>query len=110
MSSNTVQYSPEIFPEIFDTKRVSQDIKSNNEYGKKLIECCKASDMRILNGRVFQDKGVGKLTRIETTGCSVVDYVVCDAGVGKNIIDFKVGEKKPESDHCPLNCPTQAQP
>jgi exonuclease III len=90
------------FPDHFNIERVSQDMKTVNEYGKKLIEMCKACNMRILNGRSFQDKVVGKLTRVETTGCSVVDYLVCDAYVAEKITAFKVEEKMPESDHCAL--------
>jgi hypothetical protein len=89
------------FPEYLSFRRMSQDMKSN-EYGKKLLDFCKACSLRILNGRAFQDKGIGMLTRIETTGCSVVDYLLCDAFVAERICDFKVDDKIPESDHCAL--------
>jgi hypothetical protein len=97
-----VEQEYELFPQSFNCQRMSQDTKGINEHGKKLIELCKASGLRMLNGRVFKDKNIGKYTRVETTGCSVVDYVVCDAHASNCIVDFEVGPKMPESDHCPL--------
>jgi hypothetical protein len=96
------EFGHDSFPEYMKAPRVSQDMTRSNEYGTKLLEFCKGSSMRILNGRAFNDKNVGKFTRIESTGCSVIDYVICDVQASKIINDFKVDTKTPESDHCPL--------
>ena len=72
-----------------------------NRYGNYLIALCKACDMRIVNGRVHDDKE-GRLTRVATTGKSVVDYILVDSEMAKLVSFFKVGHSYPESDHRPL--------
>ena len=56
--------------------RVSQD-KVVNEHGNYLLNFCKASGLRIINGRIGNDGGIGKFTCVTENGCSVVDYVLC---------------------------------
>ena len=55
--------------------RVSQD-KVTNEYGNYLLNFCKASGLRIMNGRLGSNDGSGKFTCVTENGCSVVDYVL----------------------------------
>ncbi|KAK3082441.1 hypothetical protein FSP39_009605 [Pinctada imbricata] len=55
-------------------ERISMD-KSVNEYGRNLLELCKANRLRILNGRTIGDT-IGKFTCYQWNGCSVVDYCI----------------------------------
>lgn len=48
-----------------------------NNHGKQLINICKSSDMRILNGRTKGDS-FGRATYHGNNGISVVDYIICD--------------------------------
>ena len=81
--------------------RVSRD-KCVNSYGRELLALCKSSDLIILNGRFDQDKHIGSYTRVDTTGNSVVDYLITPISNINVVNSFKVGEKFPESEHLPL--------
>lgn len=59
----------------YNIPRYSQDNKPVNDYGHKLLQLC--IWLRIANGRIGDDKGVGKFTCVKHNGSSVVDYVVC---------------------------------
>ena len=82
-------------------KRRSLDTKPMNAYGHCMLNLCKTSNMFILNGRSCESD-VGYHTRIETTGCSLVDYLVTTPRAHEKIKYFAVGPKFPESDHLPL--------
>ena len=82
-------------------KRISKDT-CVNEYGKKLLDFCKATDIRIANGRMFNDKNIGEFTRSENNCDSIVDYVLCDVESYSSFIDFYVDTSKIESDHFPV--------
>ena len=56
----------------------------------------------IANGRVGADKGIGANTHIDTTGKSVVDYVITIPQVLSLISKFSIQSKLPESDHLPM--------
>ena len=56
--------------------RFSQDKRNVDNYGKLLLELCKASGMLILNGRLGDAKGIGRCTRLGDNSSSVVDYVI----------------------------------
>ena len=79
-------------------KRVSQDSKVN-EYGRKLINLCISTGLRIVNGRLHEDKDMGKYTYIKKRGCSVVDYVIGSSDLFKYIHNFKVNDHTSFSDH-----------
>ena len=82
--------------------RFSQD-KMVNGYGRKLIELCKNSGMRIVNGRTLGDLN-GKFTCFEYGGSSVVDYCITHHSFVDNMVYFKVGELLGHlSDHCPIS-------
>ena len=83
-------------------KRYSHDKSITNSHGKMLIELWKSTGMLIVNGRIGNDKGIGASTRVDTTGSSVVDYVIVTPRLFKEIIGFTIGPKFPESDHLPL--------
>ena len=77
----------------------SEDKGRVNKHGAQLIELCKTIGLLILNGRVGNDKGIGELTRVDTTGCSTVDYMICNPELFDVIKDFTNLPKVPESDH-----------
>ena len=54
----------------------SMDSGPPNKRGKQLLDFCHACGLIILNGQVHEDKGTGKFTRTDTTGNSVVDYLI----------------------------------
>ena len=83
-------------------KRYSLDRRPPNRHGSRLIELCKTSNMFILNGRRDCDYGVGKYTRVDVTGSSVIDYVLCTTKMHERITEFQIGNKMPESDHNPV--------
>ena len=66
---------PDDYEEDIVLRRVSQD-KILNENDTYLLDFCKLTGMRIMNGRVGEDAVVGKYTCVKENGCSVVDYVL----------------------------------
>jgi hypothetical protein len=72
-----------------------------NKYGKNVIELCKCAGIQMLNGRIPNDE-IGNLTRIGTTGNSLIDYALSDIKMSIYIHQFNVIEQMPESDHCPI--------
>ena len=84
--------------------RKSKDTRVT-EYGRKLLDLCKTTGVRILNGRVGDDTGVGKFTFHCSRGSSLVDYIMCSVGFMVNIIDFKIIDVVQQiSDHNMLTC------
>jgi hypothetical protein len=59
--------------------RINKD-SVKNHYGSRLLDLCKGNDLFIINGRIGNDKGIGKLT---CKNSSVVDYVI--SSVDKSI-------------------------
>ena len=47
-----------------------------NRFGDYLLDVFKSTNIRNVNGRLFQDKGVGKLTCFTHNGESTVDYLL----------------------------------
>ena len=90
------------FPKELNCIRVSKDQGPINNFGKKLLDMCKMCNVRILNGRAFEDKGRGNFTRMESNGCSVIDYAIVDPETYNLIKNFKISPRLPESDHCPV--------
>ena len=88
------------FPTVFCKTRCSQD-KCLNNYGKNLLDVCIQCDVRIVNGRGFNDTN-GAFTYFDKKGCSVVDYILVDSVLATKIINFEVGKFVPESDHRPV--------
>ena len=82
--------------------RFSED-RVCNEYGLGLLDLCKSSGLRILNGRVGKDKHVGRFTCVKGNGRSVVDYVLCKPELFGIISDFVVDEPNIISDHCMIH-------
>ena len=70
------------------------------ESGKRLIEICITSELRILNGRTLGDM-FGRFTCHKPWGQSAVDYVLVHHSLLKHIRYFKVHEFEGDmSDHC----------
>jgi len=79
--------------------RSSQDTVVNRN-GKLLIDFCKESGLRIMNGRIGEDAGVGRYTFIGYQGKSVIDYVITSPTLTNMFQSFVVGEPNIFSDHC----------
>ena len=73
-------------------KRVTSDKHRVNNYGQRLIQLCKVNKLLILNGRTGRDKTIGRNT---CNNRSVVDYVLADYCVVKQIEDFEVQDFDP---------------
>ena len=67
-------------------ERTNQDNCKPNIHGYKRIELCKNNNLYIVNGRVCDDKRIGKITG---KGTSVVDYDIASLYILQNIIKFK---------------------
>lgn len=82
--------------------RYSEDKGHVNNNGLFLLDFCKQTGLRIMNGRVGDDKGIGQFTFVGSRGSSVVDYVLCTQDLFGNVSHFKVHEPNILSDHCLL--------
>ena len=79
--------------------RCSEDKKINTN-GRKLLAFCKENSLRIANGRIGSDKGIGKYTFVGSSGSSVIDYVLVNPSLLPIISTFHVSEPNILSDHC----------
>ena len=59
-----------------ELQRFSEDNGHVNNNGLLLLDFCKQTGLRIMNGRVGADQGIGKHTFVGSRGSSVVDYVL----------------------------------
>lgn len=48
--------------------------------------------LRIANGRVGRDAGVGECTNVGSKGCSLIDYVLVSQSLLRQYTSFQVGE------------------
>jgi exonuclease III len=69
-----------------------------NNHGKQLINLCKSSDLRTLNGRTKGDS-LGRATFHGSNGISVVDYIICDQELFQKVEHFIVKHPTYLSDH-----------
>ena len=81
--------------------RVSQD-KTVNRFGELLLDMCKSTDMRIVNGRLHNDAQVGSFTCMTANGESLVDYLLTSYENFNIIHDFKILPFNEFSNHAPL--------
>ena len=79
--------------------RASLDTKCNR-FGSKLLDLCKSTSTRIVNGRIGDDQGA--FTFMSRNGASVVDYLLSKECNFSNITCFNVGSINVWSDHAPL--------
>ena len=82
-------------------RRSNQD-KVSNAQGRVLLELCKMCNVRIVNGRIFSDRNLGKFTVYTWNGASTVDLVLASPPLFKHISDFSVLDPLMYSDHCPI--------
>ena len=74
-----------------------------NQFGERLVELCRMSSMRIVNGRKMGDSS-GKKTCHEWNGSSTVDYMIADETVFNLVHTFCVHRVfNYLSDHCPIS-------
>ena len=83
--------------------RISQDAITN-EFGHLLLDICKSTGIRIVNGRYFHDEGLGLFTCHTSNGHSVVDYLLGTLdSIRAHLSSFEVGDMSTlSSTHCPL--------
>ena len=82
-----------------EIRRESEDaLVIPDKFGKCLLDICKSTNMRILNGRF--GAASSKFTCNNWNGSSVVDYAIVSTEVLKKNKIFEVGEEIDESDHC----------
>ena len=81
--------------------RHSDDIKFNR-YGKDLLELCKSSNMRIMNGYYNNDATTGTFTCYTANDRSLIDYLICDSKFCQALSSFRVDPLVSDSDHRPL--------
>jgi hypothetical protein len=80
--------------------RMSKDLKSPNENGLKLLDMCKMSGLRMLNGRCGNDANVGEFTCHTVNGSSVVDYVCVSSSLLEKCHNFDIFDNVQQvSDH-----------
>ena len=72
-----------------------------NNHGKHLINICKNTDLRILNGRTKGDS-LGRPTFHGKNGISSIDYIICDQETFQNVNHFIVKQPTYLSDHSQL--------
>jgi exonuclease III len=84
-----------------ESVRSSMDKKSN-PFGDRLLDVCKATGLRICNGRMHQDRNIGKFIYTGPRGSSVVDYLIINEQVREYLLDFKVHDLSEFSDHSPI--------
>ena len=73
-----------------------------NNYGRELLDLCKASNLRMTNGRFGEDRGIGSFTCFTSRGQSTVDYHILSESLLGRIKNFVVEPPSDISDHCPL--------
>lgn len=83
--------------------RKNMDTKVNNN-GRKLLQLCKMSDIKIVNGRMGRDKHIGQYTCHKINGSSTIDYAVISSELFLNVTDFYIDSLDTcMSDvHCPV--------
>ena len=81
-------------------KRCNEDKITNNN-GEMLIEMCKALNLKIVNGRIGKDKGLGALT---FGNRSTIDYAIVSSDLLKYVSNFEVKffDKDLSDSHCPI--------
>jgi hypothetical protein len=82
--------------------RKSLDVKAPDTYGRHIIEMCKETGLRILNGRTFGDVR-GNYTCFTPRGNSVIDYALVDCELINKVKYFTVDKMlNGLSDHCKI--------
>ena len=93
---------PDFYTEDSFVFTLDNEDKVVNAQGKRIIEFCKMTNLRIANGRLGVDKNIGKFTCHTYNGASTVDYYLCCAPLFDLFCEFKVHDINEFSDHCPV--------
>ena len=83
-------------------QRFSMD-RGSNRFGEFLLDLCKAANVRIVNGRLFNDKSIGRVTCTTHNGESVVDYLLTSHENFTELSDFSIHEFNEYSNHAPIS-------
>ena len=91
---------------IFDTsnipKRSNQD--SVLDYnGLRLLDLCQSTGLLIANGRISNDRNIGKFTFCSHIGQSTVDYLLLNLTDFNTIAYFNILDLNEHSDHLPIS-------
>ncbi|KAL4231868.1 hypothetical protein ACF0H5_009444 [Mactra antiquata] len=92
-----ISYSEDVTPPI----RSNSDLRPTNNYGRKLLQSCIASGLRICNGRYGSDAGIGESTCFSSGKPSLIDYILSDPSMASYITDLSV-DNRTESIHMPV--------
>ena len=68
-----------------------------------LLDFCKQTNLRILNGRFGSDSGIGKFTCHRHRGESIVDYILTSTDILPLVYRFSVGDPNILTDHSIIN-------
>ena len=74
--------------------------KVTNSSGNKLLDICRNSNLKIVNGRLGDDAGIGSYSNISARGNSIIDYAICSHDLFSLIYDFIVHDHF--SSHLPI--------
>ena len=94
-------------PDNILAKRLTQDLGNVSASGRDLLDFCKSSGLRIVNGRVNKNES-GNFTCFTQKGNSVVDYVLVKEDFLEQIADLNVGNINEFSDHAPIQVAIKA--
>ena len=83
--------------------RYSQDEGHINSNGHLLLDFCIQTCLRIMNGRVGNDEGVGKYTFVGSRGSNFVDYVLASQNLFPFVKEFDIQDANMLSDHYVIN-------
>ena len=83
-------------------QRISMD-HGANRFEEFLLDVCKAVNMRIVNGRLFNDKAIGKFTCTMHNGESVVDYLLTSQEDFAELSHFSINDFNIYSNHAPIS-------
>ena len=89
-------YTPDCY-----MQRATMDSACNN-FGVKLLDLCKSSGVRIVNGRLYNDIE-GSFTFVNSQYSSVIDYLVTKPDCFNCLSDFSVGPFNEYIDHAELS-------
>jgi hypothetical protein len=90
-------------PDMELPERNNQDRHKVDDQGKRLLDLCISTGMRILNGRTLGDL-MGSLSCFKYNGASTVDYGLTDSEMVPKVMHFKVHDYLNDtSDHCKIS-------
>ena len=76
--------------------------KTINSSGIKLLDVCRSSDLKIVNGRIGDDAGIGSYTFLSPSGRSLIDYVLMPVELFAIVGEFIVHDIQACSAHAPI--------